>query len=75
MSDHPSRTRFGGIVSGTNGVGPHGIARYGDEWRTIEPVDGVLTMPNDADEFYMVAGGGAGDGGTDSATGTGGATP
>lgn len=57
---HP---RFLGIVSGTNGDGPHGLARYGDEWRRVDPVDGVLTPPVDADDFVMVAGGGAGDGG------------
>lgn len=54
---------FRGIVPGTNGDAPHGMARYGTEWRMVEPVAGVLTMPLDADEFVMVAGGGAGDAG------------
>ena len=35
------RPRFLGIVNGTNGDGPHGMARYGNEWRRIEPVNGA----------------------------------
>lgn len=46
---------------GSNGKDPHGMARYGTEWRRIEPVDGSLTVPFDADEFVMVAGGGGSD--------------
>lgn len=40
--------------------GPHGMARYGDEWRRVEAVNGRLNVPFDADEFVMVGGGGSG---------------
>jgi hypothetical protein len=45
---------------GSNGQGPHGMARYGDEWRRVEPVDGTLPIPRDADEFVLLGGGGGG---------------
>lgn len=48
-------------VHGSNDRGPHGMARYGDEWRRIDPVDGRLTTPKDADEFVLIGGGGRGE--------------
>lgn len=56
MTDQP--------VHGSNGSCPHGMVRFGTEWRHVYPdAAGVLTVPHGADEFVLVGGGGGADGG------------
>ncbi len=46
-------------TTGSNGWHPRGAVRYGDKWKVVESDKGVLRMPLDADEMFLLGGGGA----------------